>query len=618
MSMNGSFNTSDYKNRYLTFEWSVKSQNVADNTTTISWSLKGAGDETTSSYYTQNIKVIIDGETVFNKPKAEGQVVLRNGTVVTSGAFTFTHKDDGTHSFEAYVEAGIYVWEVNCTGSGTFELPQIARASTILSAADTILGDYCNTKWAPMASTFWYKLVFSLGNWKIESEAINPGSTEIYTYKALLPLGVAAYLTDSQEGSAEVVLYTYLDKETEELIGTASATTFKVTVPNNGDTQPIPGMTLTPVSTLSPEFDNLYVQGLTKVDVDFAGVGKYGSAVKSCSMTVEGKTYNAPYTSDYLTQTGDVTVRGSATDSRGITGTETKIIPVIPYAKPKINVIECGRCDKDGNLADDGTYLKIKAKRVYSKVQDGNGVQHNFCQIRYRYAAEGGSFSNWSTILSAESETDEVETAALLGGVLSTENTFIVQVGVADTVGSQMNAAHTLLSESVFMHRRAGGKGAGFGKYCEEDDLLDVAWNARIRKKLRLLEKGDPVADFVTETGTKSGWEYIRRSGGLVEAWHRKPLGSIALTTQVAEGVYSNESCTDVQVTLPDGLFKERILFTSANAESSGYLLCQIASHNITDSTLTYRIWSPYSVTANDIELTIYCVGRSEQPKEEK
>lgn len=133
MASSGSFNTSGYDGRYLTFAWSVKSQSVANNTTTISWTLKGAGNAGSSWYRSGNFKVVINGATVYSSTT---RIQLYNGTLVSSGDFTITHNSDGTKSFSASAEAGIYTVAVNCTGSGTFTLPNIPRQATISKATN--------------------------------------------------------------------------------------------------------------------------------------------------------------------------------------------------------------------------------------------------------------------------------------------------------------------------------------------------------------------------------------------------------------------------------------------------------------------------------------------------
>lgn len=133
MASSGSFNTSDYDGRYLKFTWSVKSQSIANNSTTITWSLAGAGTGGSSWYKAGNFKVVINGSTVYSSTT---RINLYNGTVVSSGTYTINHNSDGNKSFTASAQAGIYYVAVNCTGSGSWSLPQIIRQATITSATN--------------------------------------------------------------------------------------------------------------------------------------------------------------------------------------------------------------------------------------------------------------------------------------------------------------------------------------------------------------------------------------------------------------------------------------------------------------------------------------------------
>lgn len=124
----GSFNTTSAEGRYLTFNWSVDNTNIASNYKEIYWSLVGAG---VGGYVIGgNFKVVIDGETVYsNSTRREIWV----GTVIASGYKKIYHTNNGTRSFSASVEAGIYDVAVNCRGSGSWELPTIPRYATITS-----------------------------------------------------------------------------------------------------------------------------------------------------------------------------------------------------------------------------------------------------------------------------------------------------------------------------------------------------------------------------------------------------------------------------------------------------------------------------------------------------
>ena len=124
----GSFNTSSCEGRYLTFNWSVDNTSIPSNYKEIYWSVVGAG---ASGYVTSgNFKVVIDGETVYS---SASRVDVWVGTVIASGYKKIYHNNDGSRSFSASVEAGIYEVAVNCRGSGSWELPTIPRYANITS-----------------------------------------------------------------------------------------------------------------------------------------------------------------------------------------------------------------------------------------------------------------------------------------------------------------------------------------------------------------------------------------------------------------------------------------------------------------------------------------------------
>jgi hypothetical protein len=127
--LSGSFNTTAYSNRYVTFSWTA-TQDVTANTTTISWTLKGGGSQ--SQYMmAAPFKVVIAGDTVY---ESDTRIKLSNGTLIKSGTKTLTHNTDGTKSFTASVSAAIYSYSVNCSGSQTWELQTIPRKATITAA----------------------------------------------------------------------------------------------------------------------------------------------------------------------------------------------------------------------------------------------------------------------------------------------------------------------------------------------------------------------------------------------------------------------------------------------------------------------------------------------------
>ena len=124
----GSFTTSSAEGRSLTFYWGVDSTNITDNYKIIAWKVYGSGSAS-GFIKAGNFKIVIDGETVYEKDQ-DYRIELWKDTVVASGTKKLYHNSTGNKSFSASVEAGIYTYARNCSGSGSWELPTIPRYGT--------------------------------------------------------------------------------------------------------------------------------------------------------------------------------------------------------------------------------------------------------------------------------------------------------------------------------------------------------------------------------------------------------------------------------------------------------------------------------------------------------
>ena len=206
---------------------------------------------------------------------------------------------------------------VSANVSVTVTLPMLASASTITSAANVTLGNACSVTWTPQSASFRYKLKFSLGSWNYTTGVIHPNTSSAYIYSGYaIPLDVANQIATSKTGKMTVTLYTYSDSGATTQIGSADSEKFTVTVPETTETAPTVSMTLSPVSSLASPFNTLYIQGRSKVDAELSFSTKYGATVAESYIDIGGVVYKSPYTSDYLSQAGDLVVKGVVKDSR--------------------------------------------------------------------------------------------------------------------------------------------------------------------------------------------------------------------------------------------------------------------------------------------------------------
>lgn len=412
---------------------------------------------------------------------------------------TIKHNDDGTKSITISASGSISGTTLESTSlSGTATLDIIERASTITSASSIQLGNACSVTWTPLYAVFRYKLRFDLGEWSYTTDIIHPAKTTPYTYTGYtIPLTVANQFPTAREGTMTVTLYTFYNNSQ---IGSESSKTFSVTYPENEQTLPTVSMNLSPLSNLPSPYNSLYIQGNSRVKATLSHSAKYGATIVTSNITVNGKSYDSPYESDILTLSGTISVKATVKDSRGYYGTYYKEIEVIPYSSPYVRAksgessIIAARCDSSANFTNSGTYLKIKAKAVYSKVISG-GVQNNYGILKFRYRKEGGTYSAWQTILNCKTDnSDEVITPPLLNGALDIKSNYQVQLIVSDDLYDSAPITVAIPSDAVYMDRPAGGKSMGLGGYSSGDGNLDIHWKTKARGGISLFDsKGDEI-----------------------------------------------------------------------------------------------------------------------------
>lgn len=516
------------------------SHNITTNTSQVKilWQSQQTGDSWNGYTRTAKYYVSINGgaETEYGV----SYTLPKNETVtIVNTTITVPHRNDGTSTImvRTWMDTGISADVVQ--KKKVLTLTTIPRASTITSALDRTLGETCLVAWTPLSNAFTYKLNFSLGSWSHTTEVIKPNTTVAYTYTSYaLPMDAAYQLPNATSGTMKVTLATYSDSEGKVQVGSNAEKTFTITVPNNESTQPtVKTMSVSPSSNLESPYNALYIQGHSKVKATLEFKTEYGATVVGSSITVNGSSYDSPYESDILYQSGKVSVKATVKDSRGYYGTNYREIDVIPYQKPYITAksnessIIAARCDSSANLTASGTSLKIKAKVVYSKVIS-NGVQNNYGNIKFRYRKEGGTYSSWQTILDGKKDnSDEVITSPLLVGALDVQSNYQVQIIAYDDFFESAPITISVPSDAVYMDRPAGGKSMGLGGYSSGDGNLDIYWKTIARGGVSLLDsKGDEIPLGSTmplpRGQVAEGWNPDNLDNGTYVVTTSKPLKS--------------------------------------------------------------------------------------------
>lgn len=460
MASSGSFNTSGYNGRYLTFSWTEKSQSIPNNTTTIEWTLKGAGAANVGYYNAQNIKVTINGDVVFSRPQSEGQIELYDGTIVASGTYTFTHKADGTQSFTAYAEAGIYAWAVNCTGTQNFTLDTIPRASS-LTAANGTLGTGQTLKINAASTTFKHRLTYKCGD---VSDYIAGSATTFTTQTSILwgpPIGLAHENTTGTSVSITLTLYTY--DSTGNHIGTTEKT-ISCAIPVS--VKPSCSIAWEDVSG-AYDLYGACVQGISKLKITLTEQTSYSSPIASRSISANGVKYTTQEaTTGVLKTAGSNTINATVKDQRERTGSDSETVTVWVYSKPTISSLSVHRCDEDGTENDQGDHIQVTFSANIQALTSKNSAAY---KLRYK----ASTATNYTEI--ELTDLNKVYTVTDYSLVIAADgsNSYDVEIVATDNHGTATRATSASTAFTL-MNWNAKGNGMGIGKVSEKENALEI------------------------------------------------------------------------------------------------------------------------------------------------
>lgn len=521
MALSGSFNTTAYNGRYLTFSWTA-TQNVTANTSAINWSLTCGG--TGSGYYMSgNFKVVIAGETVY---QSATRIELRVGDTVATGTKTLTHNSDGTKTFSASAEAGIYTVAVNVTGSGNFTLNTIPRASTVTATNGTI-NNWATVNISRASSAFTHTVSATFGN-ITTGIATKTNQTSI---SWLIPSTWYSQIPNAKSGTATVTCQTY---NGDTLIGT-STTTFTASI-DEEDCTP----------TLSP-----FVYDTNSETIDLTGddtkVIRYHSNMY-CEANPTAK--NSASIQNTVVQCGTSAFVGNShtfndaesgnftfitTDTRGLTRQMTENLTVVNYIHLTC-VMKDSKPDTSGNFTFE----------VDGNCFNGSfGVASNTLTVQYRYKAGSGSYSAWANMTVSRSGNTYSATVDITG--LDYTQTYTFQARATDqleTITTDETAVKTLpvfdwsgedFNFNVPVNFSAGATGLGAGggipygtcstsgsvtaKIVNCDEFTTLETGASIRVKFSYANTATSPTMNVNGTGAKSIKKY-GTTGSMRYMWY--------------------------------------------------------------------------------------------------
>ena len=375
MATSGSVSSNGYEGRYITFSWSLTSQNIKANTSTIAWRLEGDGNAQSSRYKAGNFKVVIDGTTVYSTSQ-DDRIWLYDGTLVASGNYTLSHNSQGQKSFSVSIQAGIYTYAVNCKGNGSFTLPNISRISDITAISGSNLSDTFSVNYTEYVASYTNNLIIALNNSRVQT-ITNYNSGANFTLDNSAKNAIYAAITTAKTVTLNFRLETY---DGSTLLGTSTPINKTINIDNSAPTIGSVTYRDSNSATAAITTNNQYIiRNKSTLEVTVSTLAAKNKATLS-SITVAGgglsQTRSLSGTSDLsevftlgtVNQSSNFTLTVTLTDSRGFTATKSVNILVYDYNLPTA-VISALRVDNyytTTNVTVNATYSSIGGHNTLS------------------------------------------------------------------------------------------------------------------------------------------------------------------------------------------------------------------------------------------------------------
>lgn len=451
----------------LVFSWSVSGQSVANNTSTVSWTLKlvATSDGRIDSSVSKDWSVTVNG----TKYSGTNTVGISNNSTKTlaSGTTVIKHADDGTKTFSysfsqefAITFSGSNIGTISGSGSGT--LNTIARASqpsciTWPEHTQNVgeFGDEISIHMNRKSSNFTHTVRYQFGS---QSGTIATGVGTGTTW--VIPLTLMNLIPNTIKGSGTIYVDTY---NGSTKVGTKSCG-FTATVP--ASVKPTCALSVTDATGYASTYGNP-VKGLSKFKVTVTPTLAYKSAIKTYNTTANGSKYTAAsFTTGVLKSSGTLTVSATITDNRGRSASASKNMTVLNYTAPNISKLTVGRCDSDGTANEQGAYVQATFSAAVTVLNNKNTATY---KVRYKKSTEN-SFTE--VTITALKNTYTVTNHKYVFAA-DTGSSYDVEVSVKDNHSTAIRSTSASTAFTL-MHFGADGTSIGLLKVAEKSGAVDI------------------------------------------------------------------------------------------------------------------------------------------------
>lgn len=446
-------------NLTLDASYVVKSQNIANNTSVITFTVKliANGYASITDSGTKPLTINVNGGGAI--PQVNVSISPGQTKVLLSNDYTIGHNSDGTKTADLSAKLDI---NIGGYGSATVALkaylPKINRTSTITVPTAT-LGSSVNIAISKADTNYTSTLRYE---WYGSTGTIVDKTTST-SYSWTPPLSLASGIPNSVGGSGKIFIDTYSGTT---LLGTSSAT-LTANVPSSV----VPTLSSVTLSDTNSKVSAIltspnFLQVLSNIAVNFTGAsGAYGSTIQAYKAEIVGKnqsTNSNGGTLGIMNYNGSYTIRSTVTDSRGRTSAPVDTtINVIEYFLP-VFYYEASR------IGSDSQTIQVKRNAKISPISVG-GTQKNTMTITFRTSLAGKN--TWTTSQTGGGSWTAINTLTdsldSLSGVFSVSSSYDIEGTISDRFSGDIKFSDTIGTKVVVSSKDKDGR-HGFGRIADK------------------------------------------------------------------------------------------------------------------------------------------------------
>lgn len=384
---------------------------------------------------------------------------------IASWSTTITHNSDGTYS--SYAEAYVYtgVSPSSLSARANYTLTTIPRASSISSISGSTIGSNITVNIARQSSSFTHQVWWRIngtGSWT--SLGTNFGTSCTFN----LPMSVCNSVTQSTTCTLNIAIRAISNGS---YVGGEVWSSKTVSVPSSV----VPSFSSLSVTDTSRAKNlGIWVQGISTASCTINGAGgSYGSWITSYRISTSAghNIYSSSGTTGTINSSGNVTVTGTVTDSRGRTASKSVTINLKAYSAPRFNSYNITRSSSTP------TNVTVAASGSVSSLLNGS-TQKNTLSYVIKY--KQSTASSWSSVTAVSGGTSFNNSKQLTG--ISSTRSYNFQLVLTDYFNSVTIPLSLSTSPTLADFKQAG---VGIGKY-HERGTLDVGGDAYVSASLHV------------------------------------------------------------------------------------------------------------------------------------